>query len=496
MGIDIGTTGVKVVLMGSDLSIKASAWQPCTLISNRPGWAEEHPHQWWDSACTAIGECLADAGISAAQIEAIGTSGMVPALVLLDAKDNVLRLSMQQNDARASMEIVKLRSALNEKELFERTGSTISQQSIAPKLLWLAGHEPGIWHRTRHIIGSYDYINHKLTGDLAIERNWALESGLYDAGVGDWDDEVLKACGCERDKLPPVVKPTDLVGAVTFEAAGLTGLRAGTPVFGGSADHVAAALAAGLLVKGDVLIKIGGAGDILYCVDRWTTDTRLFIDYHDIPGLYLLNGCMASSGSVLKWFAAMHVKNNGSLAETYAEMDAAARGIIAGSSGLVVLPYFLGEKTPLFDPLARGVIFGLSLSHTEAHIYRAIMEAVAYGFQHHFDILNELELAPERIFISDGGARSDLWRQIVADVIGLDVSYVGNHPGSCAGAAFVAGIACNFYSSWDDLSGLAGITVVNKTNAEAHARYQKLYHIYRCLYQDLRERFRELDALG
>ena len=497
LGIDVGTTGVKAVLLGPDLQALATGWRPCTLRARQPGWAEEAPDEWWDAVCGAVHTCLDTSEVQPERILAVGVSGMVPALVLLGREMDVLRPWIQQNDARAHVEIEELNRQFGQEEIFQRTGSSLSQQSIGPKLLWLARHEPDVFARIRYMLGSYDFVNWKLTGMLAIEQNWALESGLYDVTAGDWYGGMLDAVGCSRPFLPRIVRPTDQVGSVNAEAARRTGLHAGTPVFGGSADHVAAALSAGLRTEGDVLIKVGGAGDILTCLERWETDPRMFIDHHDIPGMYLMNGCMAASGSVLKWFAGLvsPPEQAEGLSGVYAELDESAAEIPAGSAGLVVLPYFLGEKTPLFDPLARGVFFGLTLTHGRAHIHRAIMEAVAYGFQHHLEVLGEIGLRAERVFVCDGGARSGLWRRILADVTGQTLHYIGEHQGSCAGVAFVAGVAAGLFD-WDDIGKLAVVSSVTEPRADEHIRYERFYGIYRGLYSDLRERFRELGSIG
>jgi sugar (pentulose or hexulose) kinase len=206
--------------------------------------------------------------------------------------------------------------------------------------------------------------------------------------------------------------PHEVVGEVTRGAARETGLSAGTPVVAGSADHVAAALAA-QAAPGEVVLKIGGAGDVLFAVDRFAPDPRLYIDYHDVPGLFLLNGCMATSGSLVKWLAAECARELGAGEDAYARLDAEAAATPAGSDGLVALPYFLGEKTPLFDPVARGVFFGLTLSHRRGHLHRALLEGVAYGFRHHVEVLEAGGHRIAGVRIMDGGARSALWRQIM-----------------------------------------------------------------------------------
>jgi xylulokinase len=326
-------------------------------------------------------------------------------------------------------------------------------------------------------MGSYDYINFRLTGQPALERNWALESGLFDLEQEAWIDELLRLAGIDRRRLPPIYNSSQVIGTVSAPAARATGLAEGTPVVAGSADHVASAFSAGIKENGDLLVKLGGAGDILYSLDRLNIDPRLFIDYHVIPGLYLLNGCMASSGSIIKWF-----RNNFAPDLDYADLDSEASRVPAGSEGLVLLPYFIGEKTPVFDPLARGILFGLTLQHTKAHIYRAILEGISFGFFHHLQVLEERGFGVRRVRVANGGARSQLWRQVTADVIGLPLEEVANHPGSSLGAAFIAGMGTGAFENWSEIEKyirIGSTTIPDPNNQE---KYRQLFGVYRDLY--------------
>lgn len=484
LGIDIGTTATKVILIDTVGRILAEVSETATLHSPQATWAEEDPLEWWQNVCKAVPACLAKAGVDAGQVAGVGVSGMVPTTILVDENGHPLRRSIQQNDARSHVEIDEFKAKVDEHDVFCRTGSAITQQSIGPKLAWLARHEPENFSRARWIMGSYDYINYRLTGKPVLERNWALESGLYDLEKEAWDETLLALSGIRSDQLPPVYQPSDVVGEVTPQAAAETGLRPGTPVVAGSADHVASAFSVGLKENGDLLIKLGGAGDILYSLDHLQLDERLFLDYHVIPGLYLINGCMASSGSIIKWF-----RNNFAPDLDYPDLDAEAQGLPAGSEGLVLLPYFLGEKTPIFNPLARGVFFGLSLQHTRAHLYHAVLEGISFGFQHHLEVLKERQLAVNRVRVANGGARSQLWRQVTADVVGLSLEEVAHHPGSSLGAAFVAGKGVGLFTAWDEIEKFIQIKAVTHPDMQKHAKYQQLFQLYRELYEQNRQNF-------
>ncbi|MBE3598392.1 MAG: hypothetical protein IMX02_06210, partial [Limnochordaceae bacterium] len=390
----------------------------------------------------------------------------------------------------SSSEIDFFRRSLDEEDVLRRTGSRITQQSIGPKLLWLRRHEPQIMAEAAHVMGSYDYIVYRLTGTFSIERNWALESGLFDLEKEDWDDEVLSLAEIDRRVLGEVHWSTDVVGRVTRSAARETGLSEGTPVVAGAADHIASAFAAGLRHEGDLLVKLGGAGDILYSLDRLVVDPRLFLDYHVIPGKFMINGCMASSGSVLKWFRQQFAPQ-----AEYARLDDEAAQIPPGSQGLILLPYFLGEKTPLFDPLARGVLFGLTLAHTRAHVYRAILEGIAYGFYHHLEVLAERGLGVRRARVTNGGAHSHLWRQVTADVLGIPLEQLAQHPGSSLGAAFVAGKGIGAFADWSEIERFVTVRSMTVPNPDHHARYLELFRLYRDLYESVKDKFPKLQSL-
>jgi xylulokinase len=360
--------------------------------------------------------------------------------------------------------------------------------------MWVQEHEPHVWERTFKIMGSYDYINMRLTGVQSLEANWAVESGLYDIRSRDWIERYLDIAGIGRDLFPPVRMPTEIVGRVNAQAAHETGLQPGTPVVAGSGDHIASALSAGMSRPGDLLVKFGGGGDVLFCTTELRTHPRLYFDLHDIPGHYIINGCMAASGSVVKWFAQNFVSGTGD-DTTLQDLDREAESVPPGSDGLVLLPYFLGEKTPLFDPLARGVVFGLALHHTRAHVFRAILEAVSYGFRHHVDELEAHGFLPERVYGTNGGSRSRIWQQITADVLGRPITYYPHHPGSALGVAFVAAMGVGLYSDWSQVSAFVGEGTRRDPDRATHEVYNRAYAIYRDLYRHLREDFVQLAAL-
>lgn len=475
LGIDIGTTATKGLLLDPEKGVIAEASRPVTLHSPRPGWAEEDPAQWWQNLCELAHELTAGH-----QVSAVGISGMVPCVIPVDQDGQVLRRSIQQNDARAVQEIQLMRERLADANILERTGSPITQQSVGPKLLWLARHESEKWARTKKVMGSYDLMTFWLTGAPTIESNWALESGLFDLQTGAWAEDVFAAANADLALAPPVHRPHEIVGHVTVDAAQATGIPAGTPVVAGTADHVASAFATGVKEPGDLVVKLGGAGDILLVTNDLFVDERLFLDYHLIPGKYLPNGCMAASGSLIRWF-----QRELAGGESLGELDREAEAAGPGADGIVALPYFLGEKTPINDPTARGAFVGLHLGHSRGHLFRAILEGIAFGFRHHIDVFAERGQTPVRARVTNGGARSKLWTQIVADVIDMPLEKVKVVGGSALGAAFVAGMGTGDLSQWDQIEQF--ITIDRVIEPRPHRVYDERYETYRSLYPAIKE---------
>jgi len=488
LGIDVGTTALKAVALDRERGVVAQVERDHELLSAHPGWAEEDPEQWWTTTRDAIRTLITT--IPAEEIAAIGVSGMVPAMVLLDASGQPLRPSIQQNDARSIVEVKELQAAVDLREFFTITGGMPNQQNIDPRWRWLRQHEPDIVARTAYLCGSYDFIVYRLTGQLSLEENWAAESGLYDIRQHRWHTSYLEHAGIDAAILPPVRQPTEIVGGINEAVAAQTGLRVGTPVVAGSADHVAAGLASGLVQNGDVLLKFGGAGDLLYCADLPEPDPHFYFDYHDIPGLTLISGCMATSGSLVKWFA--HELAAG---VSLADLDAEAEQVPPGAGGIIALPYFLGEKTPIFDPSARGVFAGVMLHHTRAHLYRAILESVCYGFAHHLLLLREANRPIRRICAADGGSRSRLWMQIAADVVDHPLQVIAGEAASALGAAYVAAMGIGMFTDWHEITRFITAGPMYQPQKEHVAYYQKGFALYRDLYRRLQSFLPELGEL-
>ncbi|QKJ86042.1 Carbohydrate kinase [Paramixta manurensis] len=488
LGIDIGTTSTIGILIRLPNQVLGLVSRPVTLSSPRPGWTEESPEQWWQNVGEISQALLAESAIDPSEIVGVGVTGMLPAIVLLDENGQLLRPCIQQSDGRCGQQVEQMRAEMPGDDFIQQAGNGINQQLVGAKIRWLEQHEPEVFSRIATVFGSYDYINWKLTGEKRIEQNQALEAGFVNVKTNQIDDQLVSFAHLPRRSVPPLAHSHQVIGRVHAQAAHHTGLAIGTPVIGGAADMIASALGAGVIAPGDILLKFGGSVDVLTVSASARPDPRLYLDYHLIPDLYMPNGCMSTGGSGLNWFidnfAGQHqpqAMQQGLSLHQYLDTLAAKRP--PGSEGLLCLPYFLGEKTPLHDPRARGVFFGLTLSHDAGHVWRALLEAYAYAIFHHIETLRDIGYPTQRFIVSDGGSGSRLWMQIVADVLGAPVQRLEGHPGSCLGAAWTAAIGVGASDDWNGASAFVrfGETIAPQpANVEV---YRQGYLLFRALYE-------------
>lgn len=489
LGLDIGTTSTIGLLLKLPGDICGVTSRPVTLSSPHAGWAEEDPAQWWNNVCSITRELVETNGIDPTEIVAIGVTGMLPAVVLLDGEGRLLRPSIQQSDGRCGTEVAELRAEKAEADFIAKAGNGINQQLVTAKLRWIARHERHVFERIATVFGSYDYINWRLSGERAVEQNWALEAGFVDVSRHEIDDELVAWANIPRSAVPRKTASHEVMGRVSEQGATETGLAVGTPIIGGAADMIASALGAGVTEKGDVLLKFGGAIDILVATDQVKPDPRLYLDYHLIPDLFMPNGCMSTGGSGLNWFVQTFAGGEAAIAtgegiSVHQYLDRLAADRPAGADGLMILPYFLGEKTPIHDPAARGVIDGLTLSHDIGHLWRAILEAYAYASAHHLEVLRDMGHSAQRVLVSDGGSNSRVWMQIIADVLGQPVHRLKGHPGSSLGAAWTAAVGVGL-ADWAGISRFVHQDEILQPNPANAGVYSAGYTRYRDLYRRL-----------
>ncbi|CAA7602606.1 glycerol kinase/xylulokinase [Acididesulfobacillus acetoxydans] len=484
-GIDIGTSGTKVVLIDDTGRILASAYKEYPMAQPRPGWAEQDPELWWQAAAAGMREVLTKSGLSGQEVQAVGLSGQMHGAVLLDKDYELLRPAILWCDQRTGAECEWMNEELGTEKLFAWSGNPALPGFTAPKLLWLRRHEPEIYARIKHVLLPKDYVRWRLTGELATEVSDASGTLLLDVTKRRWSEEMLAALAIPRAWLPPVYESTEISGWVTPVASSLTGLKPGTAVVGGGGDQAAGAVGAGIVESGLLSVALGTSGVVFAAADeaQILPGSGLHSFCHALPGKWHLMGVMLAAGASLQW-----LRQTLACKTSYDSLTALAAGVKAGSEGLLYLPYLLGERTPYPDPAARGGFIGLTMRHGQGHLVRAVLEGVTYGLRDSLELIKEAGVPAAEIRVSGGGARSALWRQIVADIFQAPVTVVNSTEGPAFGAALLAGTGIGVYASVAEACGkTVRVESRQEPDLSAGETYEKGYALYRSLYPLLRE---------
>jgi xylulokinase len=491
LGIDVSTTGVKALLVDQDGNVIGSANTEQPLSTPQPLWSEQDPADWWNGAVNSVKTVLKETGIPGEAVQGVGLTGQMHGLTLLDAKGNVLRPAILWNDQRTGAQCDEIRARLGKQRLIEITGNDALTGFTAPKLLWVKENEPEVFAKTRHILLPKDYVRYRLAGVFAIDRADAAGTILLDIKTRDWSPEMLDALGIPLEWLPKTYEGPEITGTISSEAARLTGLKAGTPVIAGGGDQAAQAVGVGAVQPGIVALTLGTSGVVFATTDHPYIDPqgRLHAFCHSAPGRWHLMGVMLSAAGSLRWF-----RDTIAPGKEYDSLLAPAAGIAPCSEGLLFLPYLTGERTPHPDPLARGAFAGLTIRHGLAHMTRAVIEGVAFGLRDSFELMKSAGLASiHQVRVSGGGARSVLWRQILADVLNAELVTVNTTEGAAYGAALLAGVGTGAWASVDEACGkTVKQTGCTRPIPENVALYEPGYAIYRKLYPALREISSEL----
>ncbi len=500
LGIDVGTTGAKTLLIAEDGTVVASATEEYPLYTPRPNWSEQDPEDWWRAVCAGVSKVLAKVPGAAAQVAGVGLSGQMHGAVFLDENQRVIRPAILWNDQRTGQECAEITSRVGAARLMELACNPALTGFTAPKVLWLRNNEPQHYERVRTILLPKDYVRFRLTGTFATEVSDASGTLLFDVKNRTWSEELLRILDIPRGFLPDCAESPVVTAKVSRIAAEQTGLRQGTPVVGGGGDQAAGAVGTGVVSKGVISSTLGTSGVVFAFAERPETDPqgRLHTFCHAVPGTWHMMGVMLSAGGSLRWFRDTLCQQEKAEAkqkgiDAYELLTAAAASVPAGAEGLLFLPYLAGERTPYPDPHARGVFIGLSLRHTKAHMVRAVLEGVTFGMRDSLEIMRAQHIQAQQIRASGGGGRSVLWRQIQADVFGAPVTSINVEEGPAFGVALLAGVGTGIYASVPEACQ-ATIRVVSETKpqAEATATYDRYYRLYRSLYPLLRDTFRAM----
>jgi xylulokinase len=500
LGLDVGTTGAKALLIDSGGEVVASASVEYPMYTPHPQWAEQNPEDWWQASVESI-RCtlrtLTEGGGNASQIAGMGLTGQMHGLVLLDQDGAVLRPCIMWNDQRTGAQCAWITEKVGADRVLQLTGNPVLPGFTAPKVVWVRENEPEVYDKAAHVLLPKDYIRYRLTGEFATEVSGASGTSLLDVEQRRWSQEMLDALDIPADWLPACYESPVVSGQISPKAAGATGLQAGTPVVGGGGDQAAQAVGSGIVETGLVSATLGTSGVVFASTDEFRVEPegRLHAFCHAVPGKWHLMGVMLSAGGSFRWFRDTLGQTEVDVAglmgqDPYELLIAEAARAPAGSEGLIFLPYLTGERTPYPDPNARGVYMGLTLRHDKAHLCRAVLEGVAYGLRDSLELMVDLGLETHQIRASGGGARSDLWRQILADVFDTELVVINVTEGAAYGAALLAGVGAGVYGSVDEACGQT-ISVVRRTepDPEKAAQYGQFYPVYRSLYAALKPSF-------
>ncbi len=494
MGIDIGTYESKGVVINGAGEVLATSTQKHGMETPQPGYYEHDAEQvWWHDFCAISKELLQKSGVAPGAIAAVGASTLGADCVPVDEACRPLRKAILYGiDARSRQELDGLNRYYGEEALLAMRGSLFGSEDAIGKLLWIKNHEPEIFAKTHKFCTGSTYITAKLTGRYVVDAFLAQTCffPIYDEAGAFRRDMV--GSFFREDQVAEVRQTTEIVGRVTLEAAEATGLAPGTPVTTGTDDAAAEALSSGVLSQGDMMVMLGSSMYLICLTDRPVKDRRMWSSGYVIPGMHSIQGATNNAGTLTRWLRDNLFADYGAAADAggqnaFEAMMADGRRVPPGCDGLVALPYFAGERSPLDDPKAKGMFFGLGLHHTRAHLYRACLEATAYSLRQHLDILKEHDVLPKRLLAVGGGTKNPLWIQTMADVTGQAVAVPAVNIGASYGDALMAAIAVGRYKDFAALREVIKIGARYEPDADVHASYEPYYGVFQELYPANRE---------
>jgi xylulokinase len=491
LGIDTSTTSSKALLIDERGDVIAVASSPHTLQTPRPLWSEQNPQEWWSAVSASIKSVLGKAGINGETITAVGLTGQMHGLVLLDEAGNALRPAILWNDQRTQSQCDEIHQRIGRERFIQITGNVALTGFTAPKILWVKENEPEVYAKAKHVLLPKDYVRYKLTGHYAMDKADGAGTVLFDLKSRDWSREVLEALGIDISWMPPTFEGPEFTGRVNEEAASITGLKVGTPVAAGGGDQAAQAVGVGAVESGVVALTVGTSGVVFAPTSSALIEPQghLHAFCHAVPGMWHFMGVMLSAAGSFKWY-----RDTLALNMDFDELLKETESVPAGCEGLQFLPYLSGERTPHPDPLARGAFIGLTLRHNRAHMTRAVLEGVSFGLKDSFTLIQNAGLGKiTQVRASGGGTKSALWRQILASVLEAELVTVNTTEGAAYGAALLAGVGAG---AWSDILAackaaiqLTGSTIPEPAQVEA---YRKAYPLYQELYPALKSNFAKM----
>jgi len=496
LGIDVGTSSVKAILFDPDgARLLATAAHEYPIHHPAPDRAEQNPEDWWNGAVFAVRAAMNSAGIKPEDVQAIGLCGQMHGVTLLDANAAPIGNAIIWADQRSAAETAALIERFGAENLAHIAGTLPAAGFMISTLSWMQKYDPRPLETARAVVLPKDYVRLKLTGEIATDISDAAATGLFDVLLKTWSAQIIHELGLPRGLFPTALESSALAGRLTAQAAETLGLKAGIPVAAGSADQPAQGLANGIIAPGQASVTIGSGGQVFTPIMpsangtlTLKTDPRLHVFNHAVPGMWYVLGAILSAGLSLRWLRDL-------LGTDYPSLSAAAERVPAGANGLLFLPYLSGERTPHMDAYARGGFIGLTHYHGRGHMARAIMEGVAFAMHEALDISLSLGGQAERVIAAGGGADSDVWRHILADVFGVPLQRSLLTELTGIGAALLGGISAGVYANAQEAASTARYGAITEPDATRHAHYESLYREYQALYPRLKDSFHQLSAL-
>ena len=491
LGIDVSTTGSKTLLMDHTGTVIGTCSTPHSLSTPKPLWSEQNPQEWWHATVNSVQTLLKETKIQSNAIAAIGLTGQMHGLVLLDEDGNVLRPAILWNDQRTQAQCDEIHQRIGKERLIQITGNVALTGFTAPKILWVAQNEPEVYARVRQVLLPKDYIRYRLTGRYAMDKADGSGTILFEIKSRNWSPEILSALEIDPAWMPPTFEGPEFTGVVTAEAADLTGLLAGTPVAAGGGDQAAQAVGVGAVEPGIIGLTVGTSGVVFATTPTALIEPegRLHAFCHAVPGRWHLMGVMLSAAGSLQWYRDTLAPN-----VSFDELLKEAEDAPTGSEGLQFLPYLSGERTPYPDPLARGALIGLTLRHTRAHMTRAVLEGVAFGLKDSFTLIQNAGLKEiTQVRASGGGTKGALWRQILASVLNTELVTVNTSEGAAFGAALLAGVGAGYWHNVQEAcQQTVKITGSEPPDPKQVEVYQQSYALFNELYPALKSSFSKM----
>jgi len=504
LGIDIGTSGTKTILCTDDGGIVASASSEYPCMHPKPLWSEQNPTDWWRAVIRSVRKVLKAGNAKGADVRGIGLSGQMHGAVFLDKRGKVLRPAILWNDQRTGAECAEIERAIGRKRLLRLVCNPALTGFTAPKILWVRKHEPKIYENTRKILLPKDYVRFRMSGEYATEVSDASGTLLLDIRKRAWSRPVLSAIHIDRDLLPACFESEEVSGAVSRTAARELGVAVGTPIVGGGGDQAAGAVGNGIVRKGVISATLGTSGVVFAYSDQVHTDPlgRVHTFCHAVRGKWHVMGVMLSAGGAFQWYRdtfgdAARAEASKRKCDPYDILCAEAASAPIGSEGLIFLPYLTGERTPHANPHAKGAWIGLTPRHRRPHLIRSLLEGVTFGMRDSLEILKEMGVPVKQIRVSGGGARSEFWRTMQADVYGRPVLTINASEGPAYGAALLAAVGTGAFGNIVEACG-ANIKTVSRTSPRRAAvrAYNRQYPVFRQFYRSLEKDFSVLSELA